>query len=327
MDGGDDIMIVMTAEADFDQQARQFRPELLAHCYRMLGSVDDAEDAVQETYLRAWRGYRGFEGRSSMRTWLHRIATNACLDAAAQRSRRVLPSGAGAPSNPAQPAVADDDIAWIQPIADSMIEPVDPADQAVRRDSVRLAMIAALQRLPARQRACLLLRDVLAMSAIETAETLGTSVAAVKSMLQRARARMTTEDGPGQSGPPADEGQRRWLLEQYLTAFEKADPLMLERVLLTDARLELPPAGGWFAGKQACMIVLREAVGQPGDWRMLAGSFNGQPGVAAYLRDASGRYDPFGIAVLDLTGDGIWRITAFGEPGLVSRFGFPAGLD
>lgn len=282
--------------------------------------------------MRAWRGFRDFEGRSSTRTWLYRIATHVCLDAATHHSRRVLPSGIGAPSDPADPEPSADAASgsWIQPIADRLIgldNLSDPAEQAVLRESVRLALIVALQQLPARQRACLLLRDVLAMSATETAAILATSVPAVKSMLQRARARMATEpELRADRVEDPDRERRGWLLEQYLTAFERSDPAMLERVLTEDARLELPPAGGWFAGKQRCMAVLRDAVGRAGEWRMLPGSFNGQPGVAAYLRDATGVYRPYGIAVLDVTEQGIGRITAFGEPRLVGRFGFPATL-
>lgn len=325
-------MTAVSVEADFARDTDRYRPDLLAHCYRMLGSVDDAEDAVQETYLRAWRGFGDFERRSSTRTWLYRIATHVCLDAATHHSRRVLPSGIGAPSDPADPEPSADAASgsWIQPMADRLIgldNLSDPAEQALRRESVRLALIVALQQLPARQRACLLLRDVLAMSATETAAILATSVPAVKSMLQRARARMATEpELSADRVEDPDRERRAWLLEQYLTAFERSDPAMLERVLTEDARLELPPAGGWFAGKQRCMAVLRDAVGRAGDWRMLPGSFNGQPGVAAYLRDATGVHQPYGIAVLDVTEQGIGRITAFGEPGLVGRFGFPATL-
>jgi RNA polymerase sigma-70 factor (ECF subfamily) len=162
------------------------------------------------------------------------------------------------------------------------------------------------------------------MSAGETADILGVTVPAVKSMLQRARARMA--DQPGLRNERAHDlqpGRRAWLLEQYLTAFERSDPAMLERVLTEDARLELPP-DGWFSGKQDCMTVLREAVGRPGDWRMLPDSFNGRPGVAAYLRDAAGRHQAYGIAVLEVTEDGINAITVFGEPDLLTRFGFPA---
>src|SRR4051812_20304929 len=170
---------------DFLREAAPYRRELLAHCYRMLGSVHDAEDQVQETYLRAWRSYNAFEGRSSLRTWLHRIATNACLSALEQRARRVLPSGLGGPADDpdAPPAPADPGVSWLGPVPDALlaVEAHDPATISGVRDSVRLALVAALQHLPARQRAVLLLRDVLGFSATEVAGMIGTSTAAVKS--------------------------------------------------------------------------------------------------------------------------------------------------
>lgn len=180
--------------ADFTERAEEFRRELLAHCYRMLGSADDAEDLVQETYLRAWRSYGAFEGRSSLRAWLYRIATNACLTALEQRGRRALPSGLGAPAeDPDDPrAVAEPDLGWLQPIPDALVTPEadDPAAVIIARERVRLALIASLQYLSARQRAVLLLREVLGFTAADVADMMGTSPAAVKSTLQRARARL-----------------------------------------------------------------------------------------------------------------------------------------
>ena len=189
--------MVTTGSDEFVQRAEPFRRELLAHCYRMLGSADEAEDLVQETYLRAWRAYGSFEGRSSMRTWLYRIATNACLTALEQRGRRALPSGLGGPSDDpdAPPVPADPGVAWLQPIPDALVTPysADPAAIVTARESLRLALIASLQYLPARQRAVLLLREVLGFPASEVAAMLGTSTAAVKSTLQRARARLAEE--------------------------------------------------------------------------------------------------------------------------------------
>ena len=184
----------MPVSDEFARLTDPFRPELLAHCYRMLGSVHDAEDQVQETMIRAWRSYGEFEGRSSLRTWLYRIATNACLRALENSSRRPLPSGLGAPGeDPDAPlAVARPEVPWLQPIPDALVSagPADPADIVASRQSVRLALIAALQYLPARQRAVLILRDVLGWRAAEVADLLGTSTAAVNGMLQRARARL-----------------------------------------------------------------------------------------------------------------------------------------
>jgi RNA polymerase sigma-70 factor (ECF subfamily) len=311
----------------FVTDTEPFRRELLAHCYRMLGSVADAEDLVQETYLRAWRSYGGFEGRSSVRTWLYQIATNACLTALARHRPRLLPSGLGGPEPDAGtvPEVAGPEVSWLQPIPDAMLTPdsADPAVILAARDGVRLALIASLQYLPPRQRAVQILRDVLAFPAAEVAFMAGTTTASVKSALQRARARLR------ELAPVADEiteptaPQARALLSAYMAAFENADIAALERLLLRDATLEAPPFGTWFAGRQTCVACLRDYVlRSPGDWRMLATSANGQPAAAGWLRDDSGAYRPYGIVVLTVSGDGIRRVVSFGDPGLVAVFGF-----
>ena len=314
---------------EFIRRTERYRPELLAHCYRMLGSLADAEDTVQETYVRAWRSFGSFEARSSERTWLYRIATNTCLTALQHRSRRVLPSGLGAPSDDASapPDAADLSVAWLQPIPDTMISPDanDPATIVATRDSVRLALIASLQYLPSRQRAVLILRDVLAWPAAEVAELLDMSLAAVKSALQRARARLH------QVAPTADhvtqltEPQHRVLLDRYIAAFQNADAAALEQLLRTDATLEAPPLRTWYAGIKFCMpFMATHVLGSPGHWRMLPASANGQPAVAAYYRGSDGSYLPYGIVVLTATAEGISRITSFGDPGLIPAFGFPA---
>jgi RNA polymerase sigma-70 factor, ECF subfamily len=308
--------------AEFVRQTEPFRRELMAHCYRMLGSVDDAEDLVQETYLRAWRSYGGFQGRSSVRTWLYRIATNACLTALERRGRRPLPSGLGTPADDphAAPAVAGPEVSWLQPMPDAL---VDPAAVVGARESLRLALIASLQYLPGRQRAVLLLRDVLAWPAAEVAELLGISTAAVKSILQRARARLK------QVAPAADqvtepaESERRAQLAQYMAAFENADAAALEKLLREDATLEVTPSTSWYAGRASCMPILRAAVGSPGDWWMVPTGANGQPAAAAYLRGEDGDYHAYGIAVLTSTTTGVARIVVFGDPGLLPRFGLP----
>jgi RNA polymerase sigma-70 factor, ECF subfamily len=322
----------LQGSGEFVRDTEPYRRELLAHCYRMLGSVDDAEDVVQETYLRAWRSYGGFEGRSSVRTWLYRIATNACLTDLDRRGRRPLPSGLGAPAEypgraapAAAAAPAGHEITWLQPIPDALVAPesADPAAVVAARDSLRLALVASLQYLPGRQRAVLLLRDVLALPAAEVGELLGISTAAVKSLLQRARARLE------QVAPAADqlteptEPQRRAQLAQYTAAFENADAEALERLLREDAALEVTPSPTWYAGRAGCMPVLRAAVGGPGDWRMLPTGANGQPAAAAYLRGDDGAYHAFGIAVLTPTATGVARIVVFGDPGLLPKFGFP----
>jgi RNA polymerase sigma-70 factor (ECF subfamily) len=314
-------------EAGFVRETEPFRRELLAHCYRMLGSVQDAEDLVQETYLRAWRSYGGFEGRSSVRTWLYQIATNRCLTELAKRSRRVLPSGLHGPEpDPgAHLEEAGAEVMWLQPVADAMVIPdsADPAAIVAAREGLRLALIASLQYLPPRQRAVLVLRDVLAFPAAEVAVMLGTTTVSVKSALQRARARLE------ERAPAADEiteptsPRARALLDQYIAAFENADAAALERLLLADATLEATPLRTWFAGRKTCVPFLRDhLLGSPGDWRMLATSANGQPAAAAYTRDQHGKYQPYGICVLTVTGAGIRRISSFGDPGLVTVFGF-----
>jgi RNA polymerase sigma-70 factor (ECF subfamily) len=308
----------------FAADTEPFRRELLAHCYRLLGSVDDAEDMVQETYLRAWRSYDAFEGRSSLRTWLYRIATNACLTALRHGSRRQLPSGLAGPSDdPASVEPAPADVLWLQPFPDAL----DPATVVTARESLRLALVAGLQYLPPRQRAVLILRDVLAWPATDVAEALETSVPAVKSALQRARARLA------EVAPDADEvvepsaPEAKALLDEYMAAFEHSDAGRLERLLRRDAALEMTGTATWFSGLRTCMPFFRAAaLGSPGDWRMVPTAANGQPAAGAYLRDDGGSYRAQGIAVLTVTPAGIARIVLFGDPGLFDRFGLPDQL-
>jgi RNA polymerase sigma-70 factor (ECF subfamily) len=308
--------------SDFIGDTEPYRRELIAHCYRMLGSAHDAEDVVQETYLRAWRGYRDFENRSSMRTWLYRIATNACLTALANGSRRVLPSGLGGPADDPhlEPEPAPN-VTWLQIIPDSWVD--DPAVVVASRESLRLALVASLQHLPAQQRAVLLLRDVLAFPAAEVAVMLDISVAAVKSALQRARARMQDVAPSADDVIEPTEPRARELLEQYMAAFENADTALLAAALRHDAALEMVGSRTWFAGRTTCLPYLAGVVGVPGDWRMVAIAANGQPAAAAYRRDEDGVLRAFGIAALDVTTTGIARIIVFGEPGLVTLFGLP----
>jgi RNA polymerase sigma-70 factor (ECF subfamily) len=316
---------------EFVSQTEPWRRELLAHCYRMLGSADDAGDVVQETYLRAWRSYGTFQGQSSVRTWLHQIATNACLTSLAHHSRRVLPAGLGAPepdpaavSRPAGPEVS-----WLQPLPDILLSPdaADPAAIVLRREDLRLALVASLQYLPGPQRAVLLLRDVLSLPAADVASMLDTTTAAVKSMLQRARARLR-ELAPtaGDVLEPADP-RARALLDQYIAAFENADAPALERLLCRDATLEATPFTTWFAGRATCVPFLRSQVlGLPGDWLMLPAAANGQPAAAGYRRDPEGNYHAYGMVVLTVKATGISRVVSFGQPGLVPLAGFPSVL-
>ncbi len=313
----------------FAAETGPFRRELLAHCYRMVGSAQDAEDLVQETYLRAWRSYLSFEGRASLRSWLYSIATNVCLSALERRRTRVLPSDLSGPSErPDRPPsqVASGDVSWLEPFPGRWTTPADddPAAVIVTRESIRLALIASLQHLPARQRAILILRDVLVYSAAETAEILGTTTAAVKSGLQRARARLD-ELGPEPEGllEPTDPRARE-LLDGYIAAFERCDAGLLEHVLRADATLEATPFREWQAGRSSCIGLLeRYVLGRPGDWRMIPTSANGQPAAAVYHRNPLGVLRAHGIVVLAATATGISRVIEFHDPALLRMFGLP----
>ena len=315
----------MPDNAGFVTDTEPFRRELLAHCYRMLGSIQDAEDLVQETYLRAWRSYGGFEGRSSVRTWLHQIATNGCLTELAKRSRRMLPSDLCAPEQDprASPEGAGTEVNWLRPVPDAMVTPdsADPAAIVTAREGLRLALIVSLQFLPPRQRAILVLRDVLAFPATEVAVMLGTTTVSVKSALQRARTRLRELAPAADQIAEPTESQARALLDQYIAAFENADATALERLLLADATIEAPPLRTWFTGRKTCVPFLRDYVlGSPGDWRMLATSANGQPAAVAYTRDQHGNYQAYGICVLTVTDQGIRQIRSFADPSLVALF-------
>jgi len=318
----------MPSDAEFAALAEPFRPELLAHCYRILGSIHDAEDLVQETYLRAWRAYGRFEGRSSVRRWLYKIATMACLTALETRSRRPLPSGLGAPADDHRVAVAprEPSVAWLQPAPDALFGAGDPAAIVAGRTGVRLAFVAALQLLPARQRAVLTLRDVLAFRTAEVAEMLDTTTAAVDSALRRARAHLA-EAGPVQDDlAEPDETARRALLDGYVDAFTRADPDALVALLRADVELEMPPIRTWFTGRRAVVGFLAGRVLRRDLWRMVPTRANGQPAFVVYARTADGRYEAYGIQVLTLIGARIARITAFNDPALVATFGLAPAL-
>ena len=309
----------------FAAETERFRRELVAHCYRMVGSAHDAEDLVQETYLRAWRSYDGFEGRASVRSWLYTIATNVCLTALEPRRIRMLPSGLSGPSDRPPTPVAPGEVSWLEPLPDRWID--DPAATVVARESLRLALIASLQHLPARQRAILILREVLAFTAPETAEILGTTTAAVKSGLQRARARLNElQPAPEELLEPTDP-RARTLLDGYIAAFERSDARLLEQVLRTDATLEATLFREWQAGRERCIHLLEAYVlGAPGDWRLIATTANDQPAAIVYHRDAAGTLRAHGIVVLAPTPTGVSRVIEFHDPALVVLFGFPDTL-
>jgi RNA polymerase sigma-70 factor (ECF subfamily) len=263
-----------------------------------------------------------------VRVWLYRIATNACLTALEQRGRRALPSGLGGPaSDPdAQPGPAEPEVAWLDPISDTLVTPdsADPATIVATRESLRLALIASLQYLPGRQRAVLLLREVLGFPAAEVAAMLGTSTAAVKSTLQRARARIEEAAPEPEQMVEPTEPRARELLSQYIAGFENADIAALEKALRTDAAIELVGTRTWFSGRATCLRYLAHVIGSPGDWLMTPTLANGQTAAATYHRAGDGTYHALGLAILTVTPAGITRITVFGDPSLVARSGLPA---
>jgi RNA polymerase sigma-70 factor (TIGR02960 family) len=309
----------MGSDEQFAADTERYRRELLALCYRMVGSAHDAEDLVQETYLRAWRSYAGFQGRASIRSWLYKIATNVCLTALDSRRGRMLPSGLAGPydgpDRPPLPA-APGEVSWLEPLPDSWIAPAadDPASVVVARESVRLALIASLQLLPPRQRAVLILREVLAFPATDTAEILGTTTAAVKSALQRARSTLGEVD-PDDLLEPTDQ-RARALLDGYITAFERSDASLLEQVLRADATLEATPFPDWQSGRTRCIHLLEAHVfGAPGDWKLTPTTANAQPAAVVYHRGQAS-----GIVVLTATRTGISRVVEFQNPTLVATF-------
>ena len=315
----------------FEEETEPFRREVLAHCYRMTGSAQEAQDLVQDTYLRAWRAFDRFEGRSSIRTWLYQIATNVCLTSIDHRSHRPLPSGLGPPSS--DPYAATDslvvDVAWIEPLPDSLAldEGADPAEVAIARQTLRLALIAAAQILTPRQRAAFFLCEILGRPAIEAAEILDVSVGAAKSLLQRARARLDPDSlADDQFAEPADEGARR-VLDRYMAAFERSDMAEIERLLVDDAVLEMTGTTSWFSGKTTCVpFIAAQAIGHPGDWRMIPLRANGQMASAAYHLDESDTFHSFAIVVIATTSTHITRISLFTEPALFTQFDLPATM-
>jgi RNA polymerase sigma-70 factor (ECF subfamily) len=306
----------------------RYRPELLAHCYRMLGSVHDAEDLVQETYLRAWKSQDTFEGRSSMRTWLYRIATNACLTALQSRGRRPLPTGLGQESSdPYGTLVQQPEVPWLEPVPDARVAdlPDDPASVVTSRESIRLAFVAALQNLPPRQRAVLVLRDVLAWRAAEVAELLGTSTVAVNSMLQRARAQLDEAALTRDDVVEPSEPERRELLDKYVAAFENYDIEAMVSLFTEDAVWEMPPFTGWYQGARTIgnLISSQCPASGPADMRMLRADANGQPAFALYMRDFDGRHHAFQLQVLTVTDRGVSHVASFFDTRLFDAFGLP----
>lgn len=324
---------VLAHETDdeFLLKAEPHRRELLAHCYRMTGSVHDAEDLVQETYLRAWKAYGGFKGQSSLRTWLYRIATNTCLTSLEGRQRRPLPTGLGQPSSDANGELFErHEVPWLEPLPDQYDDPTDPSQIVGTRESVRLAFVAALQHLSPRQRAVLVLRDVLQWKAAEVADAIGTSTAAVNSLLQRARAQLDAV-GPSEDDelPEPESPETKDLLDRYIAAFEAYDIDELVKMFTDDAIWEMPPFDGWYQGPEAIVTLTRvhcPAEG-PGDMRFIRTTANGQPAAALYmLNRESGQHEAFQLHVLDIKPGGVSHVVAFLDTSLFERFGLPASL-
>jgi RNA polymerase sigma-70 factor (ECF subfamily) len=306
----------ITVDADFDAAAAPFRHELVVHCYRMLGSVDDAEDVAQETLIRAWKARDRYdEERASLRTWLYRIATNACLTALETRPRRPLPSGLGAASDdPDTPLVPDFAVPWLQPLPAGYLrrDLADPLERAAERDGVRLALVAAMQFLPPRQRAVLVLRDVLQFSAAEVAGQLETSTAAVNSALQRARAAITAAAPQENALARPDDRAVRETIERYIRAFESADVDALVTLLTEDAILEMPPVPLWYAGRvNYGRFIARIFAMRGSGWRMIPAEANGQPALAAYCPDDAGALRLHTLQVLTVTSRGIAHNVVF----------------
>jgi RNA polymerase sigma-70 factor (ECF subfamily) len=281
----------------------------------MLGSAADAEDAVQETYLRAWRAFGNFDGRSSLRTWLYRIATNTCLTELEGRARRPLPSGLVARSDdPEGPLVGGQEVPWLQPFPD------DPADVAQQRGSLRLALIAALQFLPAKQRAALILRDVVGWSAAEVATALELTPAAVNSALQRAREKLADTGLAEDDVLEPDDPRSRETITKYIAAFERADVSALAELLTADVVLEMPPFYNWYVGREDHARFLARVFAQRGtDWRVLPVAANGQAGVATYRRDGE-VYRIFTLHVFTITAAGITHNRTFQDQAVFAAF-------
>ncbi len=299
---------------ELDPRLLEHRRELTGYCYRMLGSSFDADDAVQETMVRAWRGLGDFEGRSALRSWLYRIATNVCLDQLSGRQRRALPMDlSGSPWQPVEASLAArrPGTAWVEPVLDRQVvaEDADPAEQAVQRESIRLAFVCALQHLPPRQRAVLLLREVLRWRAEEVAQLLDTTVASVNSALQRARATMAAVGGEAET-EPLDDGHRA-LLERYVDAFERYDVEGLVSLLHEDATQHMPPLAMWLRGRADIGTWMLGPGAKCRGSRVLPTIANGAPAFAQYRPRAGGGHEPWALHVLEVRAGRVGHISSF----------------
>jgi RNA polymerase sigma-70 factor (ECF subfamily) len=312
------------AAAELEGQLEQYRRELIAYCYRMLASPFEAEDAVQETFLRAWRAYDRFEGRAALRSWLYRIATNVCLDMLNGRERRATPMDLG----PAREPIAENlhtlpEVTWIQPIP-------DPAEEAVERETIRLAFVAALQHLPPRQRAVLILCEVLRWKASEVAELLETSVASVNSALQRARATLETSNVSTTDQPSSLDGADAELLARYVEAFERYDIDALTSLIHEDATQSMPPFDLWLSGRKDIFEWwFGPGIGCEGSRVIPTVAANGSPAFGQYKPSETGDgYEPWALQVVEVSDGKIGELTFFLDTDtLFPLFGLPARLD
>jgi RNA polymerase sigma-70 factor (ECF subfamily) len=325
-------MTATRSSTELDLQLEQHRVELTAYCYRMLASSFEAEDAVQETLVRAWRSIDRFEGRAALRTWLYRIATNVCLDMLSGRERRARPMDLGpAQSCESPPGPTLPEVTWIQPIPDSHVLPAggDPAELAVSRETIRLAFVAALQHLPPRQRAVLILREVLRWKATEVAELLDTSVASVNSSLQRARSTLATTDVSATDPAPALDESQQALLARYVDAFQRYDMKALTSLLREDATQSMPPYKLWLSGRDDILgWWFGTGIGCSGS-RLIPTVANGSPAFGQYKPGGpDGSYTPWALQVLELSGEGIAEFTFFLDTEtLFPLFGLPPHLE
>ena len=313
-------------------ELEQYRAELTAYCYRMLGSPFDAEDAVQDAFVRAWRSREKFEGRSAIRSWLYRIATNVCLDNLKGKERRARPMDLGPSREPIEANLnIPTEISWLEPIPLTLVAPErDPADVAVANESIRLAFVAALQQLPAKQRAVLILREVLDWQATEVAELLDTSVASVNSALQRARATLAKSNADsGSLQPKPLSAADREMLERYVSAFEAYDVTRLTALIREDARQSMPPFDMWLRGRDDILAWwFGPGIGCQGSRVIPAISANGLPTFGQYKIDPEGGHAPWALMVLDLKDGLIDELTFFLDtPKLFPLFGLPLHLD
>ena len=322
----------MSEVAEFEQATTRLRPELLAHCYRMMGSAVDAEDQVQEAYLRAWRAFHSFDHRSSVRTWMYRIATNTCLNALSSAGRRVLPRSFGTEAGDPQAPLRQADETWLEPLPESMLwggAAPTPEEKLLARENITIAWTTALQGLTPNQRAVLLLRDVLAFSAEETAESLGTSVASVNSALQRSRSVVGSglpEKAAGHSVSPEVEAAA---VDAFVDAFERHDFDAIVASLAEHTTWQMPPFDRWYLGAYDSAVLSHThcPARAPGDLKFLRARANGQPAVGMYLRKGR-QYEAFQFQVLHVGADGLVDdVVGWFEPHLFRLAGLPLVLD